>query len=55
MTHTALAALMGKDKFYVSRRIGSGDARKVALDMADLELIAKALDMPVEKFLASAA
>lgn len=50
MTQAALAAKIGKTEFYVSRRLGAGDARKTPIDMADLELIAEALGVPVSRF-----
>lgn len=55
MTQAMLAAAIGKNEMYVSRRIGISKEGRMPLDMADLELIAGALDVPVTQFLASAA
>jgi transcriptional regulator with XRE-family HTH domain len=52
MTQAALAAAIGKTEMYLSRRIGGSEVRPpLALDMADLELISDALDVPVSHFL----
>lgn len=62
MTQAALAAAIGKNENYVTRRIGVAkgetqerEAQTVVLDMADLESIAQALGVPVSRFLADAA
>jgi len=62
MTQVALAAAIGKTQNYVMRRLGEArgdspnrEAGTVALDIADLELIAGALGVPVSRFLADVA
>lgn len=48
MTQTALAAAIGKDKMYVSRRLSGS----TPVDIADLELIAQALGLKPADLLA---
>jgi len=47
MTQTALGTVLGKSQAYVWRRVMG----KVAFDLAELEAIASALDVPIENFL----
>lgn len=55
MSQAALAEAIGKTEMYVSMRISGRSARRVVLDIADLELIAGALGLPASHFLADAA
>lgn len=50
MTQTALGAVLGKSQAYVWRRVMG----KVAFDLAELEAIAAALDVPISQFLPTA-
>jgi transcriptional regulator with XRE-family HTH domain len=48
MTQSALAEKIGRSPMYVWRRLSD---QSTALDIADLEAIAKALELPVEHLL----
>jgi transcriptional regulator with XRE-family HTH domain len=51
MTQATLAAAMGKNEMYVSRRLGVQKDGRLPLDMTDLERIAEVLKVPASHFL----